>query len=382
MIFFGSMLLSPAQTPDQTPDRSVTGTAAELAARTSFLLPRRSTISLETQNLTSLPAAEWLSFRSSFQKELQKSGIQTAVTPPESVAVAPSRSGGTPSRVLITLSEDARGLLLVAEVFMGDNRQIAMLPWNLPASVPAKSRVAITRKVLWTQPGPILDILLVNPDSELVLSADQLVSYGVDGDKWSPAATASLLLPRPVPRDPRGRLSATADGFRAYLPGATCEGSFQPQFKAVCVPGNTNWAEARWVTDRNWLESDSIKAPFYSTGAGFFAMADGHIQDRAGRLLAGSESWGSDIAGLADPCVPGATAAAIVIASSASVERDEVRVFETASGQASPISDAVPLPGPVTALWPSGSEREATLVVHNLQTGEYEASRLVLACSQ
>jgi hypothetical protein len=40
------------------------------------------------------------------------------------------------------------------------------------------------------------------------------------------------------------------------------------------------------------------------------------------------------------------------------------------------------LPGPVTALWAAETGREVTLVVHNLQTGQYEASRLGLACAQ
>ena len=47
-----------------------------------------------------------------------------------------------------------------------------------------------------------------------------------------------------------------------------------------------------------------------------------------------------------------------------------------------PASDPLPLPGPVTALWPAETRSQATLVVHNLQTGEYEASRLGLACTQ
>jgi hypothetical protein len=212
----------------------------------------------------------------------------------------------------------------------------------------------------------------------LVLSTNQVASYRLTGDRWTPSATASLLLPRPMPRDPRGRLEATADGFRAYLPAATCQGTWLPELRLACVNGTASWpgAEVRWVSDRNVLESDAVKAPFYTSAAGLFAMADGRVQDRSGQAVAGSEGWGSDIAGIMDPC--GAPAA--VIAAGSKEDREEIRVYEM-DGQAAPVSDALPLPGPVTALWPAESS-QATLVVRNLQTGQYEASRLALACAQ
>jgi hypothetical protein len=107
-------------------------------------------------------------------------------------------------------------------------------------------------------------------------------------------------------------------------------------------------------------------------------MADGHVQDRAALPVAGAEVWGSDVAGVADACGSGPA----VVAVGASAEREEIRVYEVANGQATPVSDALPLAGPVTALWPSESGGQATVVVRNLQTGEYEASRLGLACTQ
>ena len=375
VLFFGSALLLAAQPLDQTPEQALSSAAAHLAARTSSLLPRRSTVSLELQNLTPLPAAEWSSFRSSLQDELHKAGLETAGTPPEpGVKVALSR-------VRVTLSDDARGLLLTAEVFTGDNRQIAMLPWNLPTSAQSKPRANITKRALWAQSDPILDILLVDSGAQmLVLSADKIASYLPAGDRWTPFATASLVLPRSLPRDPRGRLEATAEGFRAFLPTATCDGTWKPELRLTCANGIVVWPDnqARWIADRNVLESEAMKTPFYAAADGVFAMADGHVQDRSGRPVAGSEVWGSDIAGIDDPCGAGSA----VIASAANTEREEVRAYVIINGQANPASDALPLAGPVTALWPAESHLQATLVVHNLQTGEYEASRLGLACTQ
>jgi hypothetical protein len=350
VLFFGSVLLLAAQPLDQRPDQTLAEAAAQLAARTSSLLTRHATVSLELQNLTPLPAVEWSSFRSLLQDELHKAGLETTATPPE------SGFPFTPSRVRVTLSEDARGLLFVAEVFTGDNRQIAMVPWNLPSSAPAKPRVSITKKVLWTQPEPILDIVLVDSDSQmLVLSASEVASYRLTDGKWTPSATASLVLPRPMPRDPRGRLETSAEGFRVYLPSATCQGMMDAELKLTCTSGTTNWpgtVGTHWVTDRNILEGDAPTPSF--------------------------EGWGSDWASIADPCGAGT----VVIASSPNTEHDSVRPYLIRDGQATPVSDPLPLSGPVTALWPAESTRQATLVVHNLQTGEYEASRVGLACTQ
>jgi hypothetical protein len=136
----------------------------------------------------------------------------------------------------------------------------------------------------------------------------------------------------------------------------------QPDLKVTCAPGNETWpdAQVRWITDRNELESDAVKGPFYTTAQG---------------LLGGAEGWGSDIAAVEDPCAGGPA----VIASGAATDHDEVRAYNS---PATPTSEALPLPGPVTALWPAEKLGQVTLVVHNLQTGEYEASRLGLACSQ
>jgi hypothetical protein len=369
VLFFGSVLLLPAQTPEQ----ATTEAASQLAARIFSLLPRRTTVSLELQNLTTLPAADWSKFRTSLQSELRKSGIETAglATP----ATQPD------SHVRVTLSEQSGGLLFVAEVSAGDNRQIAMLPWKFRASPQTNPRVSIAKRVLWTQSDPILDLLLVDSDSQmLVLSTNGVSSFRTVGDRWMPSAIASFVLPKPLPRDPRGRLESTPEGFRAYLPSATCDGTFKPELRLTCLNGTAAWpdSQAHWVPDRNILQSDALKAPFYSNANGMFAVTDGRVQDRSGQPVVGSDGWGSDIAGIVDPCGGGT----VVIASSANTDREEVRVYGVANGQATAASDPMPMPGPVTALWPSESRSQATLVVRNLQTGEYEASRLALACTE
>jgi hypothetical protein len=334
--------------------QSASETAAQLASRAASLLPRHPTVSLELQNLSALPAGEWSNFRTLFEAELRKAGLEIA-------------AGTTAEqRVRITLSDSARGLLLVSEATSGDKRQVAMLAWNPPPSSEEKPRATLTKKFLWTQPEPVLDLLLLTSNTQmLVLSANKVASFRFADEKWIPSATASVVLPRPIPRDPRGRIEAVPNGFRVFIPGATCTGTLQPDLKVTCAPGNETWSDGqvRWVTDRNLLESDAAMAPFYTT---------------ARELFGGAEGWGSDIAPIDDAC----SGSAALIATAAGAEQENVRVFQVGSGQAVPASDTLPLPGPVTALWPAETRGQVTVVVRNAQTGEYEASRLGLACSQ
>jgi hypothetical protein len=347
---FGLLLTRPAQA------QTMGEAAGQLASRISSLLPRRAIVSLESRNLTALAPAEWSSFRSQLEDALQKAGVEmagTATTPPE-------------SRVRVTLSENARGLLFIAEVSSGESHQIAMLPWTAPGTT-QKPRFTLSNQPIWEQPEPVLDILLLD-SKMLVLNTSKLASYQQTSGKWTLSETAPLTLVRPVPRDPRGRIQIEGDGFRAFLPGTTCSGTLQPALKVTCMAGSETWAgdpPLRWVTDRNLLESGQVRGAFYSPTV---------------PPASGAEAWGSDVAAIDNPCSSGATA----IASGAGVDpgRDQIQVYEIDAGQASATSEPLTLPGPVTALWPAESRGQATLVVRNSQTGNYEASRLGVACAQ
>lgn len=333
--------------------QSMTEAAGQLASRISSLLPRRGTVSLDLRTMTARPPAGWSRFRSQVQDALQKVGLEVTDT------------AQPDSRLRVTLSESARGMLFIAEVSSGENRQVTLLPWTAPGT-PDKPRTTLVDKPLWEQPEPVLDILLLD-SAMYVLSPAKVSSYQMTNGKWTLLETAPLSLTRPIPRDPRGRIQRAADGFRAYVPGATCTGATQPALKVTCTAGNETWDQVRWVTDRNLLESDQVRGAFYSAIGG-------------GQPIAGAEQWGSDVAGIDNPCGPGN----VVVAAGAGTnpERDQVQVYEIAGGQAFAASEALTLPGAVTTLWPAESRGQATLVVRNSQTGNYEASRLRLACAE
>ncbi|HXA63844.1 MAG TPA: hypothetical protein VNV82_01765 [Bryobacteraceae bacterium] len=368
-LLFGwvTVAIGPAQSPAEV--------AAQLAARISSQLQRHPTVSLELQNLSPLTSADLSGFGRALEEELRKSGLPMTAMRPE-------------TRVRITASENTRGLLLVAEIFSGENRTVMIQPWIAPPRSETKPRVTILRTPIWDQPEPVLDLLLLDSGSELlVLSPAAVSTFRMTGGKWIPGDVAALSLARPPARDPRGRIENVPAGFRVYLPGTTCSATLQPALKVACAPGNDAWpmnlGDAnlvdRWVTDRNVLESPSFQTAFYAGANGWFSTTDHRILDRAGNALAVG-MWGSDFAQIENPCVPDPTVLASV--SSGNPDQDQTQAFEIASGRATPVSEPMTLPGPITALWPAETSGQATLVVRNSKTGNYEASRLGVACTQ
>jgi hypothetical protein len=347
--------------------------ATQLAGRIYSLLQRRTTVSLEFQNLTALAPAESSSFRSALEEELRKAGLETAAQPE--------------AKLRVTIAENLRGLLFVAVVSSGENQQVAMLPWNAPSPAEVKPRVRISRQLVREQPEAVLDMLLLDSGSQLlVLSPGKVSSYRLAGGKWTPAEIAGVSLARPLPRDQRGRIIESGPGgFRLHLPGTTCIGLWPPEIKLTCTPGNEPWqvdvaVAARWVTDRNLLEWDGVRGAFYAAAGGLFATANGRIQDHAGEPIPGTERWGSDLAGIGNSC--GLNSLILTTNAGDSTDGDQIQAYEIANGQATAASEPMTLPGPVMALWPAETPGQATLVIRNSKTGNYEASRLGVACAE
>jgi hypothetical protein len=355
--------------------QSMQDAAAQLAARISSLLQRRATVLLDFQNLTALSPLESSSFRNGLERELRRAGLAVTTTQPE-------------IKLRVTISENTRGLLFVAEVLTGDVRQVVMMPWNAPAPVDDKRQLQLSRKLIGEHPEPILDFLMLDSGQQvLILTASKVSINRLQDGKWIPSNQAALTLTKPLARDPRGRIQNTADTFRIYVPGTTCLGVLQPVIKLTCSSANETWFASprdpdlavRWATDRNFLESDAFRGAFYTAGNGLFAGTDGRSHDRAGDVVAPSV-WGSDVAGIENPCGP----SPLLLASKSGdgVEHDQIQLYEIAKAQVTPASEPMDLPGPVTALWPSEMRGQATLVIRNSKTGNYEASLLGVACTQ
>jgi hypothetical protein len=112
------------------------------------------------------------------------------------------------------------------------------------------------------------------------------------------------------------------------------------------------------------------------------AGIDGHTRLFAprGEAVLTIDNWGSDIAAIASEC--GGKIQVLATAPDTDGAPDQLQAFEFSGAVYVAISERLPLAGPVTALWAAESPDRVTLVVHNRQTGMYEASRISLSCDR
>ena len=261
----------------------------------------------------------------------------------------------------VTLSENPRGYLVIAESARGG---VWMETWLKPTAKIEKPAYHLIRTLLWEQASPILDIA-VHEDRIYVLEP-----LRVAGKDVKPIA---LTLPRPMPRDPRGRIDVSgSEVLRIQLPGVRCVG---PLTRLPCVIARDAWI----VAARNYFEG--TRGRFYTSaelgGVLFQAETDGRTRvyflGSTGDALRVIEGWDSEIAAVDSSCGTHVLAA---------LENDQLQAFQFVGGNIKATTVPLVLDGPVTAVWPSEKKDQVTVIVNNRTTGNYEASRVSVSCTQ
>lgn len=306
----------------------------QLAAKIQGQAPPRAAVSLSFENRCSLDAAEAAAIRTSLEQLLRTAGLDIAESD---------------TRLRVTVSEDPARYLLISQL----GAETTIVSWNKPPRMAAGFHMTIRRTPLWEQHEPILDVKLENGGSTmLVLETGRLVEYGKKEGTWQMDHATNLAPNAPLSRDLRGRIGE------------------EPE---------------RWVAGRNYIDGGD-RGNFYTradTASGtLLAGIDGRTRlfgQRPEPLLV-INNWGSDIVALDSGC--GSRRQVLATSPSTDESPDHLQAFEISPASYSPVSDPLALPGPVTALWPSESPDQATLVVHNSRTGMYEASRVSLSCTQ
>jgi hypothetical protein len=88
-------------------------------------------------------------------------------------------------------------------------------------------------------------------------------------------------------------------------------------------------------------------------------------------------SWGSDIAGTAARC--GSGSQVLATKPGDATVNDSIQAYSIVNRSATALTPPLDLPGPVTAMWPSGGS-SVMAIVHNLATGRYEAYIVTVLC--
>jgi hypothetical protein len=351
----------------------MSGAARDLARGVSAAVAHEP-VAVSVKNLSALGATEAAEIRRLFESELKAAGQPAA-------------------DVHLTISENLTQFLLVAEIFRGGERQVLLECWpRTPATSTAApkeqpERVTLAKKLLWEQDQPILDVAQIG-DAMLLLDSTRVLLVRGDDRQSVP-----IPVTHPWPRDLRGRLSVSDTAFTAYLPGAICRGSAQPQLSLACQESQDSWllapgAIALFAPDRNFfqghidIEPGGVRElpPFYSAApvgdAWIFAAADGraqvyaHTWESAGAI----DRWGSDIAAIQTPC----GARLLVTRATSLTEPDAIQPYELSNGTPSPAGPALEFSGPITALWSAGGS--ATAVARDLETLRYAAFSLAPTC--
>ena len=339
-----TLVCASAQTLDQA--------ASQLASSIGSAVQIKSGLSLGIENLSSLTIPEVTRVRDTIQAELIRAGLKV--------------DSNSLTLIQITISENARGFLLIARTPAPDGVKTAMVSWTIRPARPSTARTALSKSLILEHSSPVLDIALTSNGAELwVLEPARLLHFVKNAEAWTADRTTPLSLARPLSRNPRGRLTP------------------DPRMPDISSPWPLDSSHTvRWAAGRNYLFDDS--GSFFSAATidnfEFKAGLDGRtrMMSPAGQLIANIDDWGSDLAAIQGSC------GQPFLLATAKTERDgldRIQAYQLSDSQPVPSGDPLSFPGLVTALWPSETPAQATAVVHNRKTQKYEAYRIAISCS-
>jgi hypothetical protein len=329
--------------------------------------------------------------------------------------------------IRITLSENSRERLWVAEIIEGSETRVAMVHVDPASAAPAitTERMILRRERIAgfpsriggnVQDSPVVDAAEINGQF-IVIYPDRISIFTKDAQGWSEANT--FVIEKKLGRDPRGVVIAEAggSGFSAWVPGAECAGSFSAP--APSANSDSGWSVHCHSSDDPWplyQASDTSSTPalkaFYNSARNFFtgvvtpslgvdlpafytagmlpraaggaalliAGIDGKVQlaeNGALHLVAGTRDWGSDFAVVRSSC---GTGTQVITSGSGQAAADSLRAFEISALEAVPASAPLTIDGSVTALWSAPDGKSAFAVVRNAANA-YEVDRVTALCN-
>ncbi len=357
-------------------------------------------VALEVTNRSSLSSTEADDVRRGLWTELGALGLHF---------VGADQAAAT---VRVTLSENLRNYVWVAEIQVGNNEPSVVMVTSRrlepAAGEHSSASLTIHKAPLWTDENRILDVALPtsSPQIMIVLEPEKAALYAVQNGHWQAQQTFAITHSRPWPRDLRGRLVLRKDHlFDAYLPGVLCQSTTASPLALKCRESDDPWPlatepsalSAFYTPARNFftgalspgVQKQTATAPFYSAAAlprekytlWIFSTVDGqiHLLDGMTDQTATKLGWGSDIASVKSGCGLGWQ---VLATSRGDGSGDTVQAFEIADREPVAVSAPVEFDGGITALWADSDSASAIAVAQDSETGQYEAWRLSITCSR
>jgi len=369
---------------------------AEEIARKIAAVCGPGTATLETQNASSLPASEVPALRRALDAQLRSTGIQVRAQHDAANAIR------------ITVRENVRGWLWIAEITQGTDTRVVMLEVpaeRTPSAAPQNSLVTLRSTLLISSAGPLLDVQSLDSNTLLALTPRSISVYQRQADRWQLISTQAITTTVPLPRDPRGRLVMANAGYDAFLPGVHCAGA------ATNAAPECRESDDPWPLTPNATLTMQAQSAFYNSGRNFFTgilspglgrqvpaffsaapltrskdtqwvltLIDGRVvtEDATSeqRLGGAARNWGSDIVSVQSEC--GAKQQVLATAAVNDGAEDSLQAFEINPREAAAVSSPLKFAGSITALWPA-APGSAIAIVRKLQGG-YDAYSIALAC--
>jgi hypothetical protein len=342
-------------------------------------------VTFDLHNNSALNAPSLASLSAAFQDELGQRGVK----------VLPTGGGAA---IVLTLSQTLTEYLGVAQTQKGDSSETVIEALGFVEGAPASEPsfgYSLRRELLFAQDSPILDVLLSRDAKQAdVLGLQQINHYQLRADRWVLAGTERLPVQQTARRELKGLLFQGVDTWAAYLPGELCR---------IHAPESKGWVceKNREPIPVRTLSPDILstkKVGTWISGAEFGPEANPKLiiigQDGVARLfeedadpVASFPGWGSEIASLRSGCGTGWQL--LVTGKGDWNEPDKIQAMEIQDRVVRAVSSPIEFPGTVIALHTPRSRSEtdgsanesAIAMVHNLQTGQYEAYRLTMPCN-
>ena len=167
-------------------------------------------VNLTVRNSTSLDAD---------QVQVTRTGIETQL---RGLGVKFVDAGTSATQLRITISQNTRGWVWIAEVTNGSVQKIVMfsVPGSGQTPVSKHGAMVLGKQLLFTSDEPILDVLHVNTPTAKMLAAispSNVYVFQPAGSGWTQQQKVPIVRNAIMPRDPRGHIVAGADHLRLDL---------------------------------------------------------------------------------------------------------------------------------------------------------------------
>jgi hypothetical protein len=376
---------------------SFTDAAAQAIAKS---VPAKSEVKLACVSLSPLGAEDVAGICADISAGLRQRGMRVVTT----------QTSDTEVRVTISQAQD--GLEWIAQIHRSDSDtvrigSIAAGDSSLKFFAPVANVLLHAQKVFGER-SEFYDFAIVSGTvaasrTAYVLERDRLAQYDVTDTGWRFKGFTAI---RGVPqvRDLRGHIVMDQQNPEIYLSSTKCT-------QSGCDPeAGSKWTLGQWslgfARSRNYFSTFGNAAspmgepslsdfPFYSVASPTSLRADAPTPAVAAgvnettRLVGGNltapktiTGWGDEIATVNPDGQCGGRWHVLAAGTGDWTQPDELRGYAIWGDLVELSGDPVELPGPILALWPSDDGTYVRAVVHNLQTGNYEAYVVTASCSQ